>query len=80
MYQELIKRINKECFGLSSYDGFSLREMVAEFCKKKSIYLNTSKWIYLIDTLWCDLDTCIRNDFDDIEEFETWVKDLVKYF
>lgn len=75
MYEELIKQINDKCLLVGCYDYFLLKELFTKFCRSHRIRPNTPNWIYLVDLLWCDLDNSIREDFDDIETLETWLKD-----
>ena len=75
MYQELIEMINKDCLVIGGYDHFLLKEIFTQFCHKHRIRPNSPNWIYIVDLLWCDLEKSIRYDFDDIYDFESWLKD-----
>ena len=74
-YDELIRKINKRCLMVGCYDYFLLKEIVSSFCRQNRIKINSPDWIYLVDTLWCELETFVRYDFDDIGEFDAWLSD-----
>lgn len=75
MYNELIEQINNECLTFGGYDYFLMKEIYTQFCRKHRIRPNTPNWIYIVDLLWCDLDVSIRTDFDNIDDFDAWLKD-----
>ena len=75
MYIELIKEINNKCRVIGGYDLFLLKEIFTRFCRQHRIRVNSPNWLYVVDLLWCDLDTVIRYDFDDVDDLDTWLKD-----